>query len=376
MAPLPIAVVMTSFEPGGTERQMIELIRRLDPSRWTVHLACFEASGTWFPRAAELASSVAEFPVRSFKHASTVRHLYAFAQWCRARRIAVVHATEFYSNIFALPGASLARVPARIGSRRGLNPDKSRAQLVVQRAAYSCADTIVANSRAAADRLIAERVPGDRVAIVPNGVDFDRVVTRPPRPTLRKVVVVANLRPEKGHDLLIDASVDILRAVPDATFDIVGSGSELEPLLARAHARGVAAAFRFLGHQDDVPEQLADADIFVLPSRSEALPNAVLEAMATGLPIVTTAVGGMLELIEHGRTGLLADAGDAGSLAEQISRVMTDPALAGRLGRAARDDVRSRFSFERMIAGFEQVYLDALARRGVVPPAGQRGLAA
>src|SRR5215470_16493299 len=134
MAPLPIAVVMTSFEPGGTERQMIELIRRLDPSRWTVHLACFEGCGTWFQRAAEVAASVTEFPVQSFKRASTVKHVCAFARWCRARRIAVVHSTEFYSNIFALPGASLARVPARIGSRRGLNPDKSRAELAVQRA--------------------------------------------------------------------------------------------------------------------------------------------------------------------------------------------------------------------------------------------------
>src|SRR5215471_11761760 len=243
MAPLPIAVVMTNFEPGGTERQMIELIRRLDPSRWTVHLACFEGEGTWFQRAAELAASVAEFPVKSFKHPSTVRHLFAFAQWCHARRIAVVHATELYSNIFALPGASLARVPARIGSRRGLNPDKSRAQLALQRAAYACANTIVANSRAAADRLVVERVPADRIAIVANGLDFDRVVAWQPRSTLRKVVVVANLRPEKGHDVLIDASVDILRLVPDANFDIVGSGSDLEPLLARARARGVAHAF-------------------------------------------------------------------------------------------------------------------------------------
>jgi glycosyltransferase involved in cell wall biosynthesis len=376
MAPLPIAVVMTSFEPGGTERQMIELIRRLDPSRWTVHLACFEGEGTWFQRAAELAASVAEFPVKSFKHPSTARHLYTFAKWCRARRIAVVHATEFYSNIFALPGASLARVQARIGSRRGLNPDKSRAQLALQRAAYSCANTIVANSRAAADRLVVERVPAERIAVVPNGLDFDRVVTWHPKSTLRKVVVVANLRREKGHDVLIDAAVDILHLVPDATFDIVGSGSELEPLLARARTRGVASAFRFLGHRDDVPERLADADIFVLPSRSEALPNAVLEAMASGLPIVTTAVGGMLELIDHGRTGLLAAAGDAASLAEQIVRLMVDPAFAARLGRAARDDARSRYSFDRMIAGFEQVYLDALAKQGMVPPAGQRGLAA
>ena len=150
MAPFPIAVVMTSFDPGGTERQMIELIRRLDPSRWQIHLACFVGRGAWFHKAAEVAASVVEFPVTSFRNPSTFKHVWAFSRWCRAKRIAVVHTTEFYSNTFGLPGAALAGVPARIGSRRGLNPDKSRAQIALQRAAYACAHTIVANSRAAA----------------------------------------------------------------------------------------------------------------------------------------------------------------------------------------------------------------------------------
>jgi len=365
-APLPIAVVMTSFEPGGTERQMIELVRRLDRARWAVHIACFEGKGAWFPRAAEVAASVAEFPVRSFKSGRTARHVLNFARWCRASQLAVVHTTELYSNIFGLPGAALAGVPVRIGNRREINPDKSAAQIVLQRAAYAAAHKVVANSRAAAGRLRAERIPARKIVCIPNGLDFDRVPDRQPRARLRKVIVVANLRREKGHDVLIDAAADVLRRFPDAAFEIVGGGPELQPLIARAERRGVLHAFTFLGHRDDVAARLADADIFVLPSRSEAFPNAVLEAMAAGLPIVASAVGGILELIDDARTGLLTPPGEPEPLAERISALMTDPIRAGVLGAAAREVARARYSFDRMVAAFDSLYRSELTRRGIV----------
>jgi L-malate glycosyltransferase len=367
--PIPMAVVMTSFEPGGTERQMIELIRRLDRARWAVHVACFHARGAWFDRITQGATPIVEFPVTTFQTPRVFHHMWAFARWCRAKRIAIVHTTELYSNIFALPAAALGNVPVRIGSRREINPDKTTAQIAMQRAAYGAAHTIVANSRAAADRLRVERVPECKVAVIANGVDFDAVRPHKARTRLRKIVVVANLRPEKGHDVLIDAAVEVLRRFPDAQFEIVGGGPELAALLARADARNVLHAFTFLGYREDVPSRLAGADIFVLPSRSEAFPNAVLEAMATGLPIVASGVGGILELVDDGTTGLLVAPGDAPMIANRLCRLMADPGLASRLGAAARAEALARYSFDRMVAAFEFVYLTELARRGVLEPA-------
>src|SRR5205814_4956725 len=150
------------------------------------------------------------------------------------------------------------------------------------------------------------------------------------------LVMVANLRAEKGHDVLIDAAVDVLRQFPDARFKLVGGGPELDRLRAYAAARSVAHAVTFAGHCDDVPARLGEADVFVLPSRSEAFPNAVLEAMAAGLPIVASATGGILELISYGQTGLLAPPGDPAALAERLCRVLADTAFAARLGEAAR----------------------------------------
>src|SRR5581483_5353489 len=137
MAPLPVAIVMSSFEPGGTERQMIELVRRLDRSKWRVEVACLRAGGAWADRIKSVAP-VTPFPAPSFRRPSVVHHLSAFVRWCRDRRIAVVHTTDMPSNIFALPAAALAGVPVRIANRREIDPGRSAGAIGMQRAVYGC----------------------------------------------------------------------------------------------------------------------------------------------------------------------------------------------------------------------------------------------
>jgi glycosyltransferase involved in cell wall biosynthesis len=363
--PVNIAFVMTSCEAGGTERQMIELQRRLNPERWQIHVACLHARGAWFHRMSESAASVTEFPLKSFSRPDTMRQAWAFMRWCRDRGIVIVHTADLYANIFALPAAAFAHVPVRIANRREINPDKSLGQIVMQRGAYECAHKIVANSRAAADRLRREGVPARKVATISNGVDRQIFVPHPARPKLRRVVVVANLRPEKRHDVLIDAAPEVLRHFPDARFEIVGGGPELASLQGRTVDQGVAHAFAFVGHDEDVATRLRAADVFVLPSQSEAFPNAVLEAMSAGLPIVASGVGGILELIDDHRTGLLVPPCDPNALARGICRLMADQPLGARLGEAASHEVRGRYSFDRMTAAFEALYLAELARRGM-----------
>jgi glycosyltransferase involved in cell wall biosynthesis len=112
----------------------------------------------------------------------------------------------------------------------------------------------------------------------------------------------------------------------------------------------------FLGHREDVPALLAGADLFVLPSRTEAFPNSAIEAMAAGLPVVCSAVGGLLDLVTPGRTGLLVDPSDPEALAAAIRSLADDPARARALGAAARAEVRSRYSFDRMVQAFEELY--------------------
>jgi L-malate glycosyltransferase len=365
---VPVAVFLTRFEPGGTERQMTELIRRLDPNRFTVHVACFHREGAWLPRIAERAASITEFPIDGFARARTLAQLAAFARWCRREQIAVVQTCDLYANIFGLPGARLAGVPVRIGSRRELNPDKSAGQIRLQRLAYRSATKVVANSSAARTVLEQEGVARESIAVIPNGVDAasfpkrsHETATRP----ARTIITVANLRPEKSHETLIAAVALLAADLPGLQLQIVGDGPRRETLEANVRAAGLDRRVSFLGHREDIPELLAQADVFVLPSQSEAFPNGAIEAMAAGLPVIASAVGGLLDLIEHGDTGLLVQPGDAAALAHALRRVLTDRPLAARLGNAARAEVNKRYSFERMVAAFEDLYLAGLPATAV-----------
>ena len=357
---VPIAIFMSSFDPGGTERQMTELIRRLDPSRFEVHVACLHRRGAWLPRAEEHAASIVEFPISGFRRASTVTQACRFGTWCRERGIALVHTTDLYANIFGLPAAAMAGVAVRIGNRREINPDKSLGQIALQRAAYACAHVVVANSTAAGDRLARERVPRARIRVVPNGIDLAAYTPANHDRPIRRIVTVANLRPEKAHEVLFEAATLVLRRCPEAEFIIAGDGPRRQELEALARSRGIMSRVQFLGHADDVPAVLASSDLFVLPSRSEAFPNGILEAMATGLPIVASRVGGIVELVENQKTGVLVPPDDPRALGHAMLDLIQWRSHAVRLGRAARAEVEARYSWDRMISAFEHLYIEQL----------------
>ena len=366
---------MTSFDAGGTERQMTELIRRLDDGRYRVHAVCFRREGCWLPRVEERAASIVDFPVRGFGRPSTLAALARFASWCRRERIAVLQTCDFYANVFGLPAAKLAGVPVRIGSRRELNPDKSDRQISLQRLAYRCATHVVANAPAAREILCAEGVRSPHVALIPNGIDLAAHASERPVRPVRTIITVANLRPEKNHETLIAAAATLQAAHPGVRFQVVGDGSRRRELEALTRARGVERIVEFLGHRDDVPELLAAADLFVLPSRSEAFPNGAIEAMAAGLPVVASDVGGLRDLIEHGRTGVLVPPADPDALGAAIGALVARPERARAIGDAARAEIRRRYSFERMVDAFDSLYQSALeASHGWRALAAQTGL--
>ncbi len=170
-------------------------------------------------------------------------------------------------------------------------------------------------------------------------------------PGLRGAVVgtVARLAVQKGLDVLIDAAPLVLARRPDARFVIVGDGELRAELEARAVAAGVADRVAFLGARDDIPEQLATLDVFVLPSRFEGLCLAVIEAQAAGVPVVATPVGGIRETVVPGETGLLVPVDDPGALAAAILTLLDDPALAAHLAGEAQRRAIARFAVEPMV---------------------------
>lgn len=350
---------------------MIELLERLDRRRFRVYPVCFHAAGVWFKRIAEMDEPVALFPIHGFRRPHTTRQLFAFARWCRDKQIRILQTCELYSNIFGLPAGALASIPVRLGSRRGFvePPGLQR----VQRAAYGAAHRVVANSQAAADRLRTEGVADEKIIVIPNGIDPAVFPPRRYSAHPRRIAVVACLREEKRIDVLIAAAPRILTRYPDAEIVIAGDGTCRDALVAQARELGVSDRVTFLGHRDDVPEVLAGADIFVLPSRSEAFPNSIMEAMASGLPVVASAVGGIPELVVDGRTGRLVPPGKPEALADALLGLLGHPERAADYGRASRQAIERTYSYDRMVAQFEELYASELeARMPKTPATGSR----
>jgi glycosyltransferase involved in cell wall biosynthesis len=214
------------------------------------------------------------------------------------------------------------------------------------------------------------RVPGERIAVVPNGIPH-RPWTTAERAERRRsgrarvfgaesrpiVLVVARLEPQKGHTTLLRAAADL----PGMVFAFAGSGAEQTALEREAAALGITDRVLFLGHRTDVPDLLAAADVFVLPSSNEGLPLALLEATAAGIPVVASDIGGNRDIVTDGETGLLVPVGDADALAGAINRLVQDPALARRLGEAGTARFEERYTAAAMAQGVERIYREVLS---------------
>lgn len=203
-------------------------------------------------------------------------------------------------------------------------------------------------------------VPSSRIAVVRNGI----VIPRSSKPDARLrheitggfdrpiILTPARLHEQKGHVHLLEAA----RTIPDALFVFAGDGPLREELENTAHRFGVADRVRFLGQRNDIPELLAICDLFVLPSLYEGLPLSVLEAMAAGKPVIATNVGGTMEAVSHGDSGLLVPARDSAALSAAIRNLMENPDLADRLAQNGRARVLRDFSCDRMVEPVSDVY--------------------
>ena len=227
-------------------------------------------------------------------------------------------------------------------------------------------DQLIAVSQSIVRKIADEHRVGAPVRLIYNGVDLQRYDDQGPcshlredygmEPGSRIVGAVARLEPEKGHQTLIEAWPHVLREVPDAYLLIVGEGSRRDFLEQWAAAHKVAHRVVFTGRRDDIPAVTASLDVAVLPSWREAQGLSILEAMAMARPVVASDVGGIPEMIQDGVTGFLVEHDNPVALAAAIVRLLKDPILAERIGRAGHDLVHDRFCIELMVKAIEQIY--------------------
>ncbi|MDQ2922534.1 MAG: glycosyltransferase [Acidobacteriota bacterium] len=367
------------FLEGGTEHQMLQLTRLLQESgRYQVLIACLIRSGNLVENAERLVGPIPEFPIKSFYAPQTFVQLRAFASHLREHEIDVVHTHDFYSNIFGMAGAALARTPARIASRREIGGLRSLRQKFVERQAFRLAHSVVANSAAVQNRIVEEGVPALKVVTLYNGLDMNRVRTRagfrrdqtlaafgiPSTPRRRFVTIMANMRfPVKDHAMFLRTAQRVRAVVSDAAFIIAGEGTLLEQYRALAAQLGISDDVFFIGRCERVGELLGLSDVCVLSSRAEGFSNSILEYMAAARPVVVTDVGGAREAVVEGETGYIVPAGDDEKMAARIISLLNEPDRGRRMGELGRRVVEEKFSCAAQLARTEALYEELLADR-------------
>jgi glycosyltransferase involved in cell wall biosynthesis len=361
----PVLLLGDSLIFGGTEGQFVEVVRGLNRSRWGLHVGCVRAEGPHRARLEATGLHPLSCGRGAFRSPRFALAVVGLARDLRGRRIQLIHSFGFYGNILGVLAARLARVPAVIASQRELGDLRSPLQRWVHGVALRLAGHVVVNSEAVAERLKAARIaPAHRIVLIPNGVDLARFAPAPGSGAFRSdrvtVGTLAMLRPEKAVGDLVRAAPAVRERCPAARFVIWGDGlgrPELERLVREV---GLERVVELRGATAQPEAALRDLDIFVLPSISEACSNALLEAMALGLPVVATRVGGIPALVEDGKTGLLVPPGEPSSLARAIIRLIEDPGLAAALAVRARERVQNEFGLDRMLARIDALYDRAL----------------
>src|SRR5580698_4842751 len=374
--PRRVFFLVDSLEVGGSESQAVELALRLPRARYIVTLGCLRMQGPLLTRLQGSGISVVEFhPRGGIDSLRGSWQLLRLAKFLSRERFDIVHTHDLWSNLMGVPAAFLARVPVIISSQRDLShlPWYRGKRTVWLRRIQSLSSMVLANANPIREQLIQEgHLRPEKVRVVHNGVEVEKFNRTSCDSHIvfanagggKRVVLVGNMTSEvKGHRVLINAAAIIVRELQDVRFGLVGDGAYRKQFEAQVGELGLERHFLFLGRREDVPEILTACDIAVLPSKTEGLPNALLEYLAAGLPTVASNVGGNAEIVKDGVTGLQVPPDNAELLATAVLRFLHDPDLARRLGQSGTEYVRQTFSFERLVEQTEVLYSELLGRR-------------
>jgi glycosyltransferase involved in cell wall biosynthesis len=305
--------------------------------------------------------------------------LWQLIRLFRQEQPALVHTHTSKAGVLGRVAAWLARVPVIVHTPHGhvfyghFGPFRSWLFLQIERVLSALTDRLIALTEAERqdylDRAVGE---ADRFVVVPSGIDRERFGRArvqgkqqpdwfgcPPEALI--VGSVGWLTDVKGHEYLIEAVAKLKPDFPSLHLVIIGSGDRHDALLHQSELAGLRDAVHLLGHRDDIEACLAGMDLFVLPSLNEGMGRALIEAMAAGLPVIASRVGGIPAVISHERTGLLVPPGDADALAEALRRLLDRPEWATQLGLAASCSVDSRYGSVSMVHAIESIFAEALS---------------
>ena len=365
--------IIYSLNPGGLENGIINLVNNMDDFKFENTICCLTQGGDFEKR---LNKNIKVS--KMFKKPGNDYQLYIkLIKYLKEIKPTIVH-TRNWAGMDGIIAAKMARVPIIIHGEHGfeitdlISQNKKR-KFIRKLVLSTIVDKIVTVSKNLKKRLINEiKIKPEKIIHIPNGVDTNKFNIYRKEFTRKKfgfkkedfiIGIVARLDPIKNHKTLISAFKEIVKNYPQTKLIIVGDGPLREELEEKSYQLGINNKVIFMGERNDVPEILKTFDIFVLPSLNEGMSNTILEAMATGIPVIASNVGGNPELVIDGETGFLFPTNDVESLVQKIKTYILYPELKQKHGYNARKRVEEEFSLDQMVRRYEELYLELVERK-------------
>lgn len=358
---IPVLLMSHSLGHGGGERQLGLMALSLERARYAPHVAACDG-GYQAERLREAGVPFFDIGSRSLMSRAALSEGLRLRRYIREHSIRLVQTFDYSMNVFGIPVArSVAGVVALSNLRCHMDLIPTRYRRL-NHWAHRISQGVVVNSKALRSHLVKDyQIPEPKIFTCYNGID---TAVFHPGPRERASVVIGTvcvLRPEKNLPLLLEAFAVVAGVRDDARLLVVGSGPEEGALKTLANRLGIAERCVFQPSTPDVPRFLAEMDVFVSPSLTEGLSNAIMEAMASGCCVVASDVGGTGELIEDGVTGLLFPSRDKDALADRLLRVIDDRTRREALAAAGAARMRVSFSLQSAAARMQQIYDSVLS---------------
>jgi glycosyltransferase involved in cell wall biosynthesis len=363
MSRVRVVYLAHAFMVGGAEEMVLNLVRHL-PARFEPIVCCIHQAG---PIGEEIRRSGTPVDVLGLEPGlRRPLDVVGICSYLRRTRPQIVHTFLLTASLYGRLAAILAAVPVVIGTEVNIYEHKRRSHAFAERLLMSGTDRVIVSAASVRDFYI-EQVHADpaKVDVIYNAVDFSMAQASLPRGQMRTAIgvppdaplagIIARLTEQKGHRFLFRALAGDAR-LANVHLLIVGDGELRDALTTDAGALGLASRVHFVGARRDLGDLLGMIDVFVMPSLWEGLPLSLVLAMGAGLPAVATAVAGIPEVVEDGRTGLLVPPANPAALADALARFFDDAGLRRRIGAAARASVLPRFGVEKYIASVVGVY--------------------
>jgi glycosyltransferase involved in cell wall biosynthesis len=353
MSRIRVIHVSVGLNMGGLEKLLVEFARHTDRNRFDLKFVSLTTKG-------EVADQIEQlgWPVTNLEISPGIKPaiLFCLAQLFRRTKANVVHTHNTKPLLYSVPAAHLAGVQQIIHTCHGRREGATLRQNYLFKLAAGWADQIVSVSNDSTKRSLRQGLPENKLVTIPNGIDLSLFSATDPQPS-GPIIFVGRLSPEKDLPTLLRAVAIAVREEPSFRLHLVGAGPSYSELQRLGEQLGLGRHVAFLGQTNDVAGVLAGASLFVLSSITEGISLALLEAMARGLPVVATAVGGNTEVVVDGETGLLVPPQSPAELAAAMLKLYRQPDLARQMGVNGRMRVEARFDSRTMVAHYESLYL-------------------